>query len=438
MTETQKPEPGDSGGSARRWLPRGLVVLATLFGLLAVLSLWAERQLLETDNRVDTSSELLEREEIREALAGYLVDQLYDNADVQGELAKSVPGQAAPLAGLVAGGLRQVADQVALRALESDQIQRLWEEANRGAHELFVETVNGGGETISTEGGSVSIDLTSIAGQLAGQLGLPADVADALPPEAASLEILEADELSAAQDAVSVLETLVVVLVLVTFALYALALYLARGRRRETLRGVGFSFVTIGLIVLFVRSTAGDALVNSLTENGANEPAVSATWDVATSLLATAGSAAIIYGLAIIFAAWLAGPSSIARGAREFLAPYLRQPQYAYGGLVAVLIALFWWSPVPATQRFLPALILIGLLVLGTELLRRITIEEFPDRVTAYSTAGLAQTIAGQTRDSVARRTQARADTGPERGLGRPAHGSRADCRPSRVRPTVG
>ena len=49
MTETQKPEPGDSGGSARRWLPRGLVVLATLFGLLAVLSLWAERQLLETD-----------------------------------------------------------------------------------------------------------------------------------------------------------------------------------------------------------------------------------------------------------------------------------------------------------------------------------------------------------------------------------------------------
>jgi uncharacterized membrane protein len=412
MADSQTPKSTDpvSATGARRWLPRGLVVVASLLGLLAVFALWAERQLLDTDNWVDTSSELLEREAIREALAGYLVDQLYESVDVEAQLAEGLPKQVAPLAGPVAGGLRQVADQIALRALESDQVKGLWEGANRGAHELFVQTVEGGGDRVSTEGGAVTIDLTAIVAELAGQIGLPAGVAESLPPEAARLEILDSDELSAVQDGVDLLETVAVVLVILTFGLYALAIYLARGRRRETLRAVGISFVLVGLIVLFVRSAAGDALVNSLTSNGADEPAVADTWDVATSLLATAGGAVIVYGLAFIFSAWLAGPSAIATGARGALAPYLRQPQIAYGGLAVLLILLFWWSPVPATQELLPALILIGLLVFGTEVLRRMTIAEFPDRVTRFSAAGLAQTIAGQTRDSIARRSQARID----------------------------
>jgi len=88
----------------------------------------------------------------------------------------------------------------------------------------------------------------------------------------------------------------------------------------------------------------------------------------------------------------------------------MRQPRIAYAGLALLLVVLFWWSPTPAFGRLVPSLILIGLLVLGTEVLRRRTEQEFPDRVTTLSAAGMAQTMAEQTRDSIGRRVRARTE----------------------------
>ena len=39
-------------------LPLFLIGIGSLFAILAILALWANRQLLDTDNWVDTSSEL--------------------------------------------------------------------------------------------------------------------------------------------------------------------------------------------------------------------------------------------------------------------------------------------------------------------------------------------------------------------------------------------
>ena len=401
--------PAGSTGRSRRRLPLMLVIVGTLVGLLAVFSLWAKRQLLETDSWVDTSTELLERAEIRNALSTYLVDQLYENVDVEAEIASLLPKEVKLLAGPAAGGLRQVADKAANRALEDPRVQALWANANRQAHQTFVQIIEGGNANVSTAGGNVTLDLTAILGDISTNLGLPGDLASKLPPEAADLEIIKSDELGAVQDAVDLFQTLVVVLVLLTFALYGAALYVARDRRRETLRAIGYGFLVVGVIVLVVRNVAGNALVASLTDNTADEPAVSATWDVATSMLKTAGGAVILYGIAIILSAWIAGPTSIATRVRGAIAPYLRQPRIAYLGLAVVLILLFLWSPTPATQRLLPSLLLVGFLVLGTEMLRRRTIAEFPDRVGTFSAAGMAQTMAAQTRESIARRTTARA-----------------------------
>ena len=91
-----------------------------------------------------------------------------------------------------------------------------------------------------------------------------------------------------------------------------------------------------------------------------------------------------------MLAAWLAGPTSWATSFRRAITPYLRQPAYAYGGLAFLLVLLFWWDPVIATHRLVPSLLLIALAVLGTELLRRQVIREFPDRVIAGSPAGAA------------------------------------------------
>jgi hypothetical protein len=53
---------------AKRIAVGALLVLGTLFWTAFGLGLWAERQVLDTDEWVDTSSSLLEDEAIRNAL----------------------------------------------------------------------------------------------------------------------------------------------------------------------------------------------------------------------------------------------------------------------------------------------------------------------------------------------------------------------------------
>ena len=79
----------------------------------AIVAIWANRQVLNTDNWTSTSTQLLENRTIRNQIAGYIVDQLYANVDVAGELRAALPERLQPLAGPAAGGLRQLADRAA-------------------------------------------------------------------------------------------------------------------------------------------------------------------------------------------------------------------------------------------------------------------------------------------------------------------------------------
>ena len=110
-----------------------MIVLATVIGLVAVLSIWANRQALETDNWTETSSELLENEEVRDQISAFMVDTLFTNVDVQAELEQRLPPDLARLSGPATGALRELTGRAADRALQSPQVQRLWEEANRAA-----------------------------------------------------------------------------------------------------------------------------------------------------------------------------------------------------------------------------------------------------------------------------------------------------------------
>src|SRR3954466_7674693 len=93
-----------------------LLVVATFLTFIAIFSFWVNRQAMNTDNWTDTSGKLLEDEEIRTQLSPFLVSQLYANVDVEAELERALPPEATALAGPAAGGLRQLAQQVAERA----------------------------------------------------------------------------------------------------------------------------------------------------------------------------------------------------------------------------------------------------------------------------------------------------------------------------------
>jgi hypothetical protein len=354
----------------RRGLVRTLIVVASLLAFLAAFALWANRQLLETDTWTNTSSELLENPDIRTQVADYMVDTLYANVDVQAELQTALPPRLQPLAGPAAAGIRQLATDLANRALERPRVQLLWEEANRTAQSTLLRVVENGGDE------PVTLDIGTIVDQLGQQLGVNA--AGKLPPSVAQIQVVSNDDLVKVNKLLDLMRTLAWVLTVLALALFALAIYLAQGWRREAFRSVGFAFIVVGVLVLVVRTIAGNALIDHLATTESVRPAVTATWEIGTSLLNAQGGALIFYGLFIVIGAWLAAPTGLGRRARRAIAPILERRVIAYSALGLLLLVLFIWSPTPGFERVPTALLLIALAIVGLEFLRHQAIKDFP------------------------------------------------------------
>ena len=84
----------------------------------------------------------------------------------------------------------------------------------------------------------------------------------------------------------------------------------------------------------------------------------------------------------VVLAGLLAGQSRWATATRRWLAPYLRdRADISFGVLVVVLLILFAWGPIDATQKLTGILLITVLSFFGLEMLRRQTAAEFPDAV---------------------------------------------------------
>src|SRR5664280_122954 len=145
-----------------RGLVAGLCVLASIIGFVACFAVWVNRQALNADNWTNTSGEVLEDHRVQEALSAYLVAQLFTSVNVANELKSALPSQAQGLAGPAAAGLRALADRAVPRLLESSQIHEVWRKANRAALEQLLRIINGGGKTVSTSNGEVSLNLHAL------------------------------------------------------------------------------------------------------------------------------------------------------------------------------------------------------------------------------------------------------------------------------------
>ena len=367
------------GRGHRIWV-RVILVIATILAIFSIFAIWANRQLMNPTNWAKTSTALLQKQTIRTAISGYLIDQLYANVDVEAELKAGLPKELAPLAGPISGGLHNLAEQGAEKALELPRVQGAWENANRAADQALVTIVKGGGSRVQINGGTVSLNLLQIVADLADRLGLPPAVAEKLPPSVANLKIVTSSQLGLVRSLAKALHALALLLTILTFVLYVLAMFLARGDRPRTLILVGSSLVLAGLIVILGRKIGQGELVSAITNDASIEPAANDAYSVATSLLVQVASASIIIGIPVIFSGWLAGPARWALVVRRFVAPHFRtHPGLAYWIVVGLLALVFIWGPIPATRNPFEMLIFTILALVGAHVLRGQIAEEFPD-----------------------------------------------------------
>jgi hypothetical protein len=355
-----------------------LVVLAAVLTLVGALDIWVKRQALDTNNWVDTSGKLLENQKITNALSVYMVNQLYDNVDVQAALEQRLPDQLDPLAPVVASGLRPALVRVAQDVLQRPKVQQLWKLANRRAHQEFIDILDNKNELLKTTNGNVVLDLHPIIAQLEQRGGLGAKLAQKLPPDAGQLVIMKSKQIDTGRKVVKAIRIFSVFLAIIVLALFALAVWLARGRRRVVILGSGISLVLAGLLILVARRFLGDYVVDALAKQPAGKDAAHAVWSIGTSLLRNIGINVLVYGIVIAVGAILAGPSRLAVAVRRWLAPTLRDHPIIVYSLVGFAVLIYFATGPTDISRLVPILFLFAFTLGGVEILRRQTAREFP------------------------------------------------------------
>jgi hypothetical protein len=385
----------------RRRLIKALVALGSVLAFLSVFAIWTERQALNTGDWVNTSGELIQNSKIREAVGNYLVDQLYENVNVEKEVKELLPGETKELAGPVSGGLRQVAGTGAEEILKSSTAQSLWQEANRTAHEQLLEVLEEKEGTVSTAEGKVSLNLGSLVTNLANQVGIGENLAEKLPPDAGQITILRADQLKTAQDIVVAIKGLALLLSLLTFLAFGLAIYLAREGRWVTVLFCGVGLISAGFAVIVARQVAGGIVVGQLVDEESVKPAAEAAWSIGTSLMTSIATTVIVIGVLFGIAGWLASPTGSARSTRRVLAPTLRHhPGYLYATLAVIVGIYFLGAPTQNLRTFLTTLVIAGLAAFGIHELRKQAEEEFPAATYDDVFGGARDRVVGAVKDA--------------------------------------
>jgi hypothetical protein len=368
-----------------------IVVLASILMLVSILTTWVNRQMFDNTSWNNATSKVIQDQKVQSALATYTVNQLYEHVDVAQALQQRLPKNLKQLGAPLAGALQEPATQGVKLLLTRPRVQQAFITASAVAHEKLVNVLeNNTGHGIQTGNGVVTLNLHELVTEVGEALGLPASVLANLPSNTGTITLLKSDQLKAAQDGVEAIHVLSAWLLVAVLALYGIALYLARGRRRVTLRNIGIAFIVVGLLTLIARRLLGNYIVGSLASPG-YQVATHHLWLIGTAILGQIGAAVVLYGVIVTLAALFAGPSRLATRLRSDLAPVLNERQeivWAVVGFVYLLAIL--WGGTHALRTWWGIMLLAGLAVLGVIALRHQTLQEFPPGATNDDDAVLA------------------------------------------------
>jgi hypothetical protein len=361
-----------------------LLVLATILLLVSILTIFVKRQMLDNTAWNNATAQIIQDPKVQTALATFTVNQLYANVNVAKALEQRLPSNLDALAPTLAGALQQPATQGVKLALERPKIQQLFIRVSAIAHQKLINVLeNKTGYGISTGNGDVTLDLHQLVVEIGTQLGISSSTLAKLPGRAGTITLLKSDQLSAAQAGVRAVRIASVWLSVAVLFLYGLAIYLARGARRATLRNAGVAFALVGLICLVLRQLLGNYITNSLASPG-YEPATHRLWLIGTAILGQVGAACLLYGVIAALAAVFAGPTRAATALRRRLAPVLNEQQgFVWAAVGFIFLLAIFWGGTHALRTWWGILLLGGLIALGVVALRRQTLQEFPATATA-------------------------------------------------------
>ncbi len=164
------------------------------------------------------------------------------------------------------------------------------------------------------------------------------------------------------------------------------------------------------MLIILGRSILEGQVASSLTNDASLQVTIAHVYGISTAILKDVAGAVVFISIILVAAAWFAGPARPAYVARQAIAPFLRDQAVAtYGMVLAILVLLFIWNPIPATGKPLGILVFTLLALLGTYVLIQQTAREFPEARSGAATHAIRTRVA----DARERRQQSRSGTPP-------------------------
>ena len=355
---------------------RVLTVVAIVLALVGMLGYYVAHTALDQDGFKTISENMIQDDAIREQVANTSVDLLFANVDVEAAIADRLPPAQKGLAPVLAGLARSGADRAAVTALERPRVQNVWVVTTTATQRQLVRLLDDKTK-FETEGGKVVLDLRPIMIGIGDQVAVIGKAAERLPESTGKITIIDESQLGTAQTLTRILRSVANWMWLLALAVAALAVWLARGRRRIELRALAIGVILVGLLMLAARRTGGNYIVDHLTKDDTVKPAVRHSWSILSQTLADRAWVWIILGAVLLAGVWFVGDTRRAIQARRASQPVLENRAATYGIAAVALLILALVAPLFA-RGWATSLVTIALAVAGIEVIRTIVQREAP------------------------------------------------------------
>ena len=260
-------------------------------------------------------------------------------------------------------------------ALERPRVQTAWVEVTTATQRQLVRLLDDKNQFVQTDGGKVVLDLRPIIIEMGDQVVVIGRLAEKLPDSAGKITVIEESQLETAQTITKILRSVANWMWLIAIAVAALAIWLARGRRRMELRALAIGVLAVGLLMLAVRRVAGGYLVDQLAKDDSVKPAVRDAWDILTQVLADRAWVWITLGVVTLVGVWFVGETDRAAQARRAARPVLENRVTTYAIVAGSVLVLGLLVPLFA-RGWTISLFLLALVIVGVEVVRNIVLRE--------------------------------------------------------------
>ena len=274
------------GSRTRRTVAGVLVVLFVILLPVTYVVAWTHYVVLTNRGFERTVVPIGTDPAVAAAVGTTLTNQIFTSLNAQQTVKNALPPKADFLAGPITNAARGYVQQGVTAALQSQRFQALWKETVDFAHAQLLSVLKGNSKAVTTSNGQVVLNLVplldaalqNLQGFVSGVVGRPVTIPDVsaneipasacqtignainrqLPSNCGQIPLFPADKLTQARHLVRVFNGVLVLLLILTPVVAALALWVSR-RRRRTLLQLSLGGV-LGLVVI-------RRVVNWLTTN---------------------------------------------------------------------------------------------------------------------------------------------------------------------------